>query len=92
MVLKLFGLLDLMAAGALLFLIFGVGEVFAITLAIYLFIKGLFFLPDPSSFLDLLGGFYIAIFILGIGFSFLNWFFIIWLAQKGVFSLLLGLD
>ena len=92
MVLKLFGLLDLIAATSLLFLISGRGEVFAITLAFYLLIKGLFFLPDLSSFLDLFGGFYIALFILGIGFSFLSWFFVIWLAQKGIFSLLFSLN
>lgn len=92
MVLKLFGLLDLVAATSLLFLVLGKGEVFAITLAFYLLIKGLFFLPDFSSFLDLFSGFYIALFVLGLGFSFLSWFFIIWLAQKGIFSLFFGLD
>ena len=92
MVLKLFGLLDLVAATSLFFLISGIGEVFAITFAFYLLIKGLFFLPDFSSFLDLFSGFYIALFILGISFSFFSWFFIIWLAQKGIFSLLFSLD
>jgi len=92
MVLKLFGLLDLIAATSLLLLVFGKGEIFAITFAFYLLIKGLIFLPDPSSFLDLFSGFYIALFILGIGFSFFSWFFIIWLAQKGIFSLLFSLD
>ncbi|MBS3145717.1 hypothetical protein J4414_02850 [Candidatus Woesearchaeota archaeon] len=52
MVVRLLGLLDLVAAVSLIFLISGRGEIFALIFALYLLIKSLFFLPDFSSFLD----------------------------------------
>jgi len=87
MVVRLLGLLDLVAAVSLIFLISGRGEIFALIFALYLLIKSLFFLPDFSSFLDLFSGFYISLLVLGISFGLLGWLFVVWLAQKGIFSL-----
>lgn len=90
MLVKLFGLGDLLAAVSLVLLNLGFkGFVvyLAIASAIYLGLKGLAFFFDFASFLDILSAVMILLALLGFR-SVVFYVFAVWMLQKGIRSLL----
>ena len=85
MIVKLFGLLDILAGISLFLLKFGFLKYFALVLAIYLIIKGIVFFGFPGV-IDILSGIVIIIAMFGV-FNVVYYIFIIWLVQKGLLSL-----
>lgn len=85
MIVKLFGILDILAGISLFLLKFGIGKYFALVLAIYLIIKGIFFFGFASA-LDILSAAVIIIAVIS-SFNFIYFIFVAWLVQKGLISL-----
>ena len=88
MIVKLFGLLDLLAAVLFILLQWDIGIKLGIFIAIYLILKSLIFLKDPTSWIDLTAGVYLLLVVFNIH-SFFSVIFILWLGQKAFFSLFL---
>ncbi|MBU2640044.1 MAG: hypothetical protein KKG75_05070 [Nanoarchaeota archaeon] len=86
MIVKIFGILDLLAALSFILLQWGIGEGLATFLAIYLIIKSIIFIMDFTSWIDLLAGVYLLLVIFNIH-SIFSIIFILWLGQKAFFSL-----
>ena len=86
MILKLFGLLDLLAGIVLILLKWSIGINLGWFLAVYLIIKALIFFSIIASVLDFASAVFI---ILAINGTYLNvtWVFVLWLSQKGLVSL-----
>jgi hypothetical protein len=87
MLIKLFGVMDLLSALLLLLLKYGVGETLAYFFAGYLLLKGLLFFGGVNTFFDLVGGILLILAAQGV-YSLFYWIVILWLFQKGLFSLL----
>jgi len=88
MVLKIFGLLDIFA-GLLLFLLkFNIGANIAWFFVIYLIVKALIFFNLFMSFIDFFIGGVFVFAIFGFFNDILALLCVIWLLQKGFFSLL----
>lgn len=85
MIVKLFGLLDILAGISLFLLKFGFLKYFALVLAIYLIVKGVMFFGFPGV-MDIFSGIVIIIAIFSV-FNVVYYIFIIWLVQKGLISL-----
>lgn len=86
MVVKLFGLLDIIAGIILVYLSFNNSSL-ASFFVIYLLLKGLLFYGGFASIMDILAGIFIGLAAMGNFYS-LSWLFVIWLIQKGILSLL----
>lgn len=86
MLVKLFGLLDIVSALILILLTYGIGESLAYIFAGYLILKGLLFFGGINTFFDLAGGVILILAAQGI-YSLAYWIVILWLFQKGVLSL-----
>ena len=87
MLLKLFGLFDLICAVGLLLLHFDIiGWRFMFGFAAYLFIKAYMFKGDYISLIDFLAGVYFVLLFFGVK-TFLVYFFAAFLLQKAFFSL-----
>ena len=86
MVVKILGLLDLLAALSILLLRFNAVKTMAFALGIYLIIKGIIFIKSVTSVLDIAAGAIILIAFYGY-FNILTWVAAVWLVQKGVISL-----
>jgi len=84
--LKLFGMIDLLSALALVGAVFGFTSNYELILVLLLLIKSVPFIPDIASIVDVFAA---GIFVLAIlGFTgFYTWIVIIWFAQKGLVSL-----
>ena len=87
MLIKLFGIMDLLSALLLLLLTYGIGEMLAYFFAAYLLLKGLLFFGGINTFFDLAGGVLLILAAQGV-YSLFYWVIILWLFQKGLFSLL----
>ena len=87
MLLKIFGLLDLLGGIFLILSYFDIGKPFVSLLAFFLLIKGIIYLWDFNSILDVFSSVIMFFSILGHT-SFLIWLVALWLLQKGFFSLL----
>lgn len=86
MIMKLFGLLDIMAGLSLIYLSWG-HEFLVSFFVVYLILKGLFLFGGFVSIIDIIAGIFIAVASAG-NFSFIGWFFVVWLIQKGLISLI----
>ena len=86
MIVKLFGLIDLLGAVIFILLQWGIGVKIGIFIAAYLIIKSLIFMRDPASWIDLIAGVYLLLVLFNIHSAF-SVIFIIWLGQKAFFSL-----
>ena len=86
MIVKLFGILDLLVALSFMLIQWDIGKGFAMFLAIYLIIKATIFITDFTSWIDLLAGVYLLLVIYNIH-SIFSVVFILWLGQKAFFSL-----
>lgn len=86
MIVKLLGIVDLLAAIMMITARFDILLPVAVVLAICLIIKGIIFFSPITGVLDILSGLYLFLIILDIssGFSLI---FIVWLVQKSFFSL-----
>lgn len=85
MLLRIFGLLDILAGLSLIYLSWG--HSFLVTFFIvYLILKGLLFFGGFVSIIDIIAGIFMAV-ASATSFSLLGWFFVIWLIQKGLISL-----
>ena len=84
---KLFGLLDFVTGLTLIFMYFNLLKVVGSILAIYLIIKGLLFIKNIVSMIDIICGIFILFASLGY-FYYLDWVVVVWMIQKGVFSVL----
>jgi len=87
MIVKLFGLIDLFAALIFILVQWDIGVKWGIIVAIYLIVKSIIFISDIASIIDLITGIYLVLVLLGWHSAF-SVIFIIWLIQKGFFSLL----
>ncbi len=88
MIIKFLGFLDLMVAGILLLLHFGlVGWNLALFAFVYLALKAIIFFGDLASILDAITGVYIILLLFGIHTK-LTYVFIAYMVQKAVFSFL----
>lgn len=86
MVVKILGAADLLAALSIVLLKFGIIPTMALVLAIYLIIKGVVFIKNISSIVDIAAGAAMLIAFYG-NFNIATWIAAIWLTQKGVMSL-----
>ena len=86
MIIKLFGILDIIAAILLIVLKYHVGETLALFFAVYLILKGLVFFGGINTFFDLTAGVLLILAAQGI-YSLFYWIVILWLFQKGIISL-----
>lgn len=87
MIIKLFGVLDMISAILLILLKYGIGETFAYFFAGYLILKGLLFFGGINTLFDFAAGVLLILAAQGI-YSLLYWIVIIWLFQKSIISLL----
>ncbi len=90
MIVKLFGLGDLLGAVSLVLINLGYRGIvvyLAIASALYLFVKGMIFFFDLASFLDIFSAVMIVLALFGFQTVWL-YVFAAWLAQKGIRSLL----
>ncbi len=87
MIVKLFGVVDLLAAVCLILLKWGIGSKIGLVLAIFLCVKGLIFFYNWASVVDLISVLVLVLAAFGYYFSF-SWLFSLWLLQKAFFSLL----
>ncbi|MBI4447821.1 hypothetical protein HY643_02480 [Candidatus Woesearchaeota archaeon] len=86
MIVKFFGLLDLASALAVFLFKFNIPKIFVWAAVIYLGVKGLIFLKDFSSLIDLTSV-VIIIFALYGHYNRLTYLVVLWLLQKGITSL-----
>jgi len=87
MLLKIFGLLDLFAGLLLVLAHFTSWYSLLLILAVLLFIKGVLFLWDINSIIDVISS--VVMIFASLGYtSILTWIVAFWLLQKGFFSLL----
>jgi len=86
MLILLLGILDILAGISLLLLKFSMGYTIAAFFTIYLLVKGVAFITNWTSWVDLT---VVAIFILALfgNFNLLTYVAVVWLLQKGIFSL-----
>jgi hypothetical protein len=89
MIVKLFGILDLISAFVFISLNWGIGTSLGIGLALYLIIKSLIFIKAFSSWVDLVTGIYLLLVVFDVHSAF-SLIFVLWLGQKAIFSLLVN--
>ena len=87
MLIKLFGLLDILVGLSLVLLRFDLFPIFSLIFGIYLIIKALIFIKSGISIIDLISGVIVIISFLGF-FSVLSWIVVVSLIQKGLFSII----
>ncbi len=87
MILKLFGILDIIAGVVLALTYFGIGDGAGVFFGIYLIGKGLMFINNIVSIIDIIAGVALLITVF-YGESVFIWIFVLWLIQKGFFSVL----
>lgn len=87
MLVRLLGIIDLLAAICIVLLRFNIGEKFALVIAILLLTKSVIFLTSFVSFIDILSGIFLILAAYG-HYYFFTWFFALWLLQKAFFSIL----
>jgi hypothetical protein len=87
MIIYLLGILDILAGLSLFSLRFEVGYFIAALFTVYLFLKSLVFIKNWASYIDLI---VVVLFIIALvgNFNFLTYIGVLWLLQKGAFSLL----
>jgi len=86
MILKLLGLIDLLAAIGLVMLKYDMFQTFALVLGLLVLIKAIMFFGSFISFIDIACFLVIILASFGV-FNFISWIAAIWLLQKGFFSL-----
>jgi hypothetical protein len=86
MIVKLLGLIDLLAAVFIILLRFNIGGSIALVIAILLLIKSFIFLRSFVSIIDILSGVFLLLAIYG-HYYFFTWLFALWLLQKAVVSI-----
>lgn len=86
MLLKILGLLDLIAGITLFVMKFGIGRKLSLILGILLLIKGVLFITTLASIPDLITGIIMVVASYG-NFHMIYLLFALWLLQKGLFSL-----
>ena len=85
MLVKLLGILDLLAAIFLILLRWGIGSDVGLVIGILLGIKSLIFLSNWASIVDLISVVILILAALG-HYYYFSWLFSIWLLQKAFFS------
>ena len=85
MLLKMFGLVDLLAALSLFLLQWDIGRTFGLVIISIFLLKSIVFFYDIASVLDLLTVLFFILALLGV-YVFFSWVFILWLLQKAFFS------
>ncbi len=85
MIVKLLGLIDLLAAVFIILLRFNIGNKIAFVIAIILLIKSIIFLTSFTSWIDIISGIFLILAVYG-HYYFFTWIFALWLFQKGVIS------
>lgn len=85
MVIKLLGLIDVVAGLIILFYNLGLASQVALLFGVFLIIKGLLFF-DFIGFFDILLGVFMVFGLINDS-GFFSWLFVVWLLQKGFFSL-----
>jgi hypothetical protein len=79
--------LDILAGLVIILLKFGFLQNVGLLLAVYLGMKGLFFINNLASIVDFVTAVFLLLAAVDIYFSF-TWLFSLWLFQKGIFSLM----
>ncbi|HII15619.1 MAG TPA: hypothetical protein HA362_04870 [Nanoarchaeota archaeon] len=87
MLVKIFGLLDIAAAVILLLLKWDIGHIAGIVLAVYVIGKAVYYMADVASIVDVAAGIFLILAVIGF-YHIITYLFVLWLAQKGVSSLL----
>lgn len=87
MVVKVFGIMDLLASISFILISFGWFKGFAVFMAVYLVLKGIIFFSDIASWLDMASGVYLFLIFLGVSPA-LSIVCILWLLQKAIISIL----
>ncbi|MBU2638960.1 MAG: hypothetical protein KJ955_08360 [Nanoarchaeota archaeon] len=85
MLVKIFGIMDIIAAAVLLLLRWDIGKIAGIVLAVYIIGKSLYFIADVASIIDLAAGAFLILAVFGF-YHVITYIFILWLLQKGVSS------
>ena len=86
MLIKLFGIMDLLSAILFILLKYNIGIGMAYIFVIYLIAKGLLFFGDFNSYMDIIIAGFMLLASQGI-FIWVTWIFIFYLLQKAFFSL-----
>tara|TARA_Y100000034_G_C6909095_1_gene422962 strand:+ start:105 stop:371 length:267 start_codon:yes stop_codon:yes gene_type:complete len=86
MIIKLFGVMDLLAAILLIFLKYAIGQNIAYIFIIYLIVKGLLFFGDFNSIMDIICGIFMFLAVQR-SFTIITWILVVFLLQKSFFSL-----
>ena len=87
MIVKILGLVDIISGIALGLAYFGLFEQMAFICGLYLFIKGIIFFGGFASWIDILTAIVFLMIVYGIQ-GLWVFIFVVWLVQKGIFSLL----
>jgi len=83
---KIFGVFDILAGIILILLKFGTGMYIGWFFAIYLIVKSLIFIKDISSVIDIVAAVFLILALYNI-YPYFTFIFVVWLLQKGFFSL-----
>ncbi len=87
MLIKIFGIMDIIAAAVLLLLKWDIGKIAGIILALYLIAKAVYFMADIASIVDIAAGAFLILAVFGF-YHVLTYIFVLWLLQKGVSSVI----
>ena len=85
MIVRLLGFLDLLAGITLFLLRYHIGETLGLVIGLFLLAKGVVFIMNVVSIMDILAGLVIILATQG-HYFFFTWIFVLWLLQKGFFS------
>jgi len=85
MIVKLFGILDLVSAIVLFGLQFNLLESLAIPVIVYLLAKGIMFIKDPLSIIEIVIALFIIVLLMGVK-THLTYLFIVYLLYKALIS------
>ena len=85
--LKLFGLIDIVAALLFVLLKYSIGESIVWYVIAFLVVKSLMFLRNFVSYLDLVSSVFLVLAVFNVYTAF-TWVAMLWLLQKGFFSIL----
>lgn len=86
MLIKIFGIMDIIAAAVLILLKWDIGKIAGIILALYIIIKAVYFMADVASIVDIAAGAFLILAVFGF-YHVITYIFALWLLQKGVSSL-----
>ena len=87
MIVKLFGLVDLVLIISIVLVYLEMSKIFALVMILFFLFKTLFFISDFASYFDLACAVIFGLTLVGF-FNIVTWIALVWIGQKALFSLL----